>query len=86
MCGHYEFVGVKASLVYQLLGAIDSWLYNRAPSHEEYFKVASDAIRLHIASTISSSEPKKAFLSVQVQDAWANDQVLAVHTWIYVET
>ncbi len=88
VCGHYGCGGVNAALGDKQVGLIDNWLRN-----------IKDVIRLHEReiSTIRDPEQRSKRLvelnaiesannvtcTSIVQNAWANDQELSVHAWVY---
>ncbi len=86
--GHYGCGGVAAALSNQRLGLIDNWLrkiQDVLRLYERYFdELPNDEARLKrlcevnvMAQVLSLSE------TTIVQDAWAREQELAIHGWIY---
>lgn len=86
--GHYGCGGVAAALSNQRLGLIDNWLrkiQDVLRLYERYFdELPNDEMRLKrlcevnvMAQVLSLSE------TTIVQDAWAREQELAIHGWIY---
>ena len=88
VCGHYGCGGVRAAIEGAKLGLIDNWLRHVQDVH------AKHAIQVDNAGSAEARENRLCELNVieqavhvckttVVQDAWARQQPLAVHAWIY---
>src|SRR3989440_13043742 len=88
ICGHYGCGGVLAALRDEKLGLIDNWLRHVqdvrakhrsqidsiATEHEQHARLCELNVIEQVANVIHTTV---------VRDAWAGNQALAVHGWIY---
>jgi carbonic anhydrase len=88
VCGHYGCGGVRAALKRDRLGLIDNWLrhvQDICTEHQTMLDGIGDAgargDRLCELNVIEQA--RHVCQTTIVQDAWARDQSLAVHGWIY---
>ena len=88
VCGHYGCGGVRAAMEGTKLGLIDNWLRHVQDVH------ARHAMQVDNAGSAEAREDRLCELNVieqavhvckttVVQDAWARQQPVAVHGWIY---
>ncbi len=88
VCGHYGCGGVRAALENTRLGLIDNWLRPIQRVADRH-AATLDAISDHAACVDKLCELNVIEQVVNVcqttivQDAWARDQELSVHGWIY---
>ncbi len=86
--GHYGCSGVKAALERRRIGLADNWLRHVQDVHEKH--------RAHIDSIADASERADRMCELNVleqvmnvcdssavQEAWAREQELSVHGWVY---
>jgi carbonic anhydrase len=87
VCGHYGCGGVKAALDGVKLGLIDNWLRhvqdvaNTQNAALEGLDMAARVDRLCELNVVEQA--RHVCETTVVQDAWARDQVVHVHAWIY---
>jgi carbonic anhydrase len=88
VCGHYGCGGVQTAMTNTHVGIIDNWIRH-----------IKDVYRLHASTLDAITDEKKRFdkfvelnvieqvndvaKTTIVQQAWANDQDLHVHGWVY---
>ena len=88
VCGHYGCGGVLAALQNKNLGLIDNWLRHvqdvSAKYRDQIEALPTESERharlceLNVAEQVANVSQTNV-----VRDAWARDQMLAVHGWIY---
>jgi len=88
VCGHYGCGGVLAALQNNQLGLIDNWLRHvqdvRAKHRSQVDSLANEMeqharlCELNVIEQVSNVSQ-----TTIVRDAWARNQTLAVHGWIY---
>jgi carbonic anhydrase len=87
VCGHYGCGGVKAALERSTLGLIDNWLrhvQDVASLHRDQLAGVVDHARLDRLCELNVIEQAKHVCETTiVQGAWAREQSLSVHAWIY---
>ena len=88
VCGHYDCGGVRAAMQNLQLGLIDNWLRHVQDvivDHEvQLLKLNDEAQRLNRLCELNVIEQVlNVGRTTIVQNAWARDQELAVHGWIY---
>jgi len=88
VCGHYDCGGVQAAMQNLQLGLIDNWLRHVQDvivGHEAQLSQLSDeGQRLNRLCELNVIEQVlNVGRTTIVQNAWARDQELAVHGWIY---
>ena len=88
VCGHYGCGGVRSALEDAKLGLIDNWLRHvqdvRAKHHMEVDNAGSPDARADRLCELNVIEQAvHVCKTTVVQDAWARDQPVAVHAWIY---
>ena len=88
VCGHYDCGGVQAAMQNLQLGLIDNWLRHVQDvivGHEvQLLKLNDEAQRLNRLCELNVIEQVlNVGRTTIVQNAWARDQELAVHGWIY---
>jgi len=88
VCGHYGCGGVRAALEGAKLGLIDNWLRHVQDVHERYHVQVENAgdfeTRVDRLCELNVIEQAvHVCRTTVVQDAWARQQPLAVHGWIY---
>ena len=87
VCGHYGCGGVKAAFERSTLGLIDNWLrhvQDVASLHREQLAGVVDHARLDRLCELNVIEQAKHVCETTiVQGAWAREQSLSVHAWIY---
>lgn len=88
VCGHYGCGGVKAAMGNKQVGLIDNWLRNIKDiyhANEEEVKAIQDPQqRFDRMVELNAIHGAKNVMSTSiVQNAWANEQELAVHAWVY---
>ena len=88
VCGHYGCGGVHSALKKSRLGLIDNWLrhiQDVATQHREMMgELPSDAAKHNRLCELNVIEQVvNVCQTTIVQDAWAREQELIVHGWIY---
>lgn len=88
VCGHYNCGGVGAALRDDSLGLVDNWLRHvqdvRRKHQAELDGLATDAERHHRLCELNVIEQVvNVSQTTVVRDAWARDQELSVHGWVY---
>jgi len=88
VCGHYGCSGVRAALTGQKVGLADNWLRHVQDVRENHAKELDaigdkDARERRLCELNVIEQVRHVCESTAVQDAWARDQQLAVHGWIY---
>jgi carbonic anhydrase len=89
VCGHYGCGGVRAAMEESKLGLIDNWLRHvqdvRAKHRAEVENAGGD-VEARVDRLCELNVIEQAVHVCQttvVQDAWARNQSLSVHAWIY---
>ena len=88
VCGHYGCGGVRAALDGGKLGLIDNWLRHVQDVHAKYHVQVDNAgdldARVNRLCELNVIEQAvHVCKTTVVQDAWARQQPVAVHAWIY---
>jgi len=88
VCGHYGCGGVLAALQNNQLGLIDNWLRHvqdvRAKHRPQIDSLATEAEQHARLCELNVIEQViNVSQTTVVRDAWASNQALAVHGWIY---
>jgi carbonic anhydrase len=88
ICGHYGCGGVLAALQNSKLGLIDNWLrhvQDVLTKHREQVDSLSSEQEKHVRLCELNVIEQVANISQTtiVRDAWARNQTLSVHGWIY---
>lgn len=89
VCGHYGCGGVRAALEGSRLGLIDNWLRNIKDVHTRHHQELTDPsldeqARLDRFCELNvSAQVANLCHTTIVQEAWARNQELSVHGWIY---
>lgn len=88
VCGHYGCGGVKAAIEDTSHGLIDNWLrsirniYYR--NEAEFRSVSKESDRVNKLCELNVKEQVRNVANTTiVQDAWAREQKVAIHGWIY---
>ena len=88
VCGHYGCGGIQAAYRRDSFGLIDNWLRHVQDVHDRHAAAIAavtdehDAVdRLCELNVIEQA--RNVCQTTVVRDAWARDQPLAVHSWIY---
>jgi carbonic anhydrase len=88
VCGHYGCGGVKAAIEDTSHGLIDNWLrsirniYHRNRAEFVSLRKESDKINKLCELNVKEQVLNVANTTI-IQDAWARDQKVAIHGWIY---
>jgi len=88
VCGHYGCGGVKAAIEDISHGLIDNWLrsirniYHRNAAEFVSFNKDSDKINKLCELNVKEQVLNVANTTI-IQDAWARDQQVTIHGWIY---
>jgi carbonic anhydrase len=88
VCGHYGCGGVRAAYLRSSLGLIDNWLRHvqdvRDRHETRLDAAASDEARIDRLCELNVvDQVRNVCQTTVVQDAWARQQDLTVHGWIY---
>jgi len=88
VCGHYGCGGVRAAMNDDRLGLVDFWIRHIrdvARRHRDELMALQDEGRrwARLCELNVLEQVAHVCHSSVVQDAWARDQTLAVHGWIY---
>ncbi len=88
VCGHYGCGGVRAALSSERLGLIDNWLRHVQDVRERHASLlggVDDGERRvdRLCELNVIDQVRHVCETTIVQDAWARNQPLAVHGWIY---
>ena len=88
VCGHYGCGGVRAALRDDRLGLVDNWLRHvqdvRWKYRTELDRVQSEEEKHHRLCELNVIEQvNNVSQTTVVRDAWAREQPLEVHGWIY---
>lgn len=88
VCGHHGCGGVKAALHDHRHGLIDNWLrpvQDLAIQHEvRLAQISDEELRADLLSELNViSQVANVCRTTFVQDAWARNQSLCVHGWMY---
>ena len=86
--GHYGCAGVGAALYDRRIGLSDNWIrhiHDVRSKHRAWLEsIADDAARLDALCELNVLEQAlNVCETTVVQDAWARDQPLVVHGWVY---
>ena len=87
VCGHYGCGGIRAALDKDKHGLIDNWLRHVQDVQQKYgaelnaLDAARHADRLCELNVLE--QVRNVARTTVVQDAWARDQPLAIHGWVY---
>lgn len=85
--GHYGCGGVRAALEGQPCGLVDNWLRHIQDVREKHSLPAavppSDADVDRLCEYNTLEQARNACRTTIVRDAWARDQALSVHAWVY---
>jgi carbonic anhydrase len=87
VCGHYGCGGVRAALANTKLGLIDNWLRHVQDVNQKHAAQLSalpaDAREDRLCELNVLEQALNVCETTIVQDAWAREQPLSVHAWIY---
>ena len=88
VCGHYGCGGVNAALGNKQVGIIDNWLRNIRDvyrMHEREMQMIKDTEqRFNRLVELNAIEGAANVMNTSiVQNAWAHEQELSVHAWVY---
>ncbi|MGH8176539.1 MAG: carbonate dehydratase [Steroidobacter sp.] len=88
VCGHYGCSGVRAAMHDEKLGLIDNWLRHvqdvRNRNRDELRELKDDYVRMmRLCELNVLSQAINVAETTLIQDAWARDQKIAVHSLIY---
>ena len=87
VCGHYGCGGVRAALGRTELGLIDNWLQplkQLTLDHRAELEALDQAARVDRLCELNvAAQVRNVAATSIIQDAWARDQAVAVHGWIY---
>jgi carbonic anhydrase len=88
VCGHYGCGGVNAAMGNEQYGLIDNWLRHIKDVYEAHYPtldaIHDDQQRSHKLVELNVIEQVNALGKTSiVQNAWANDQPLHIHGWVY---
>lgn len=88
VCGHYGCGGIAAALDDKEYGLIDSWLQNIEDvyrlNREQVDSLGTEEERQNLMCELNVIEQvRNVSLSNIVQNAWARNQTLHIHGWIY---
>jgi len=86
--GHYGCGGIRAAVDGKRRGLIDHWLHpirEVAETHQAELDAISDEHARHdrLCELNVKRQVRNVASDVFVQDAWARDQELSVHGWVY---
>jgi carbonic anhydrase len=88
VCGHYACGGVRAALAAERHGLIDNWLRHVQDIRERYADMideikTEDARANRLCELNVIEQVLHVCETTIVQDAWAREQPVTVHGWIY---
>ena len=88
VCGHYGCGGVLAALRSDQLGLVDNWLRHvqdiRSTHQTELQSLETEQLRHDRLCELNAIQQAiNVSRTTMVRDAWAREQSLAVHGWIY---
>jgi carbonic anhydrase len=87
VCGHFGCGGIEAALEDRPLGLIDNWLkYVRdvRDKHREQLETLKKVIRFNRLCELNVIEQALNVANTSiVRDAWARQQRVSIHAWIY---
>lgn len=87
VCGHYNCGGVKASMGTQSFGLIDNWLRHIQDvenMHLDELTPMEDEARFDRLCELNvMAQADNLRRTTVLQDAWARDQKVEIHSWIY---
>jgi carbonic anhydrase len=86
--GHYGCSGVRAALAGTRVGLADNWLRQVEAVHSKHARILAavedDSRRLDVLCELNVLEQVvNVARTTVVQDAWARDQELTIHGWVY---
>jgi carbonic anhydrase len=85
--GHSKCGGVTAALNNTRVGVVDNWLRHVQDvrnAHLEFLQAVPEAGRVDALVELNVLEQaRNVCLSTVVEDAWAKDQAVVVHGWVY---
>ena len=88
VCGHYGCSGVKAAMEDHKLGLVDNWLrhirdvYSKNKDELESISNQNDRFKRLVELNVRTQVMNICHTTI-VQDAWAKNQRLWVHGWVY---
>ncbi len=88
VCGHYGCGGVRAAMEHKRHGLIDNWLRHIQDVNEKHApglaRLADDTSKFDRLCELNVIEQVKNICQTTiVENAWAREQDLTVHGWIY---
>lgn len=88
VCGHYGCGGVRAALRDDHLGLIDNWLRTIRDIYEDHrthvdFPADEEGRVNRLCELNVLAQARHVCQTTIVEEAWARDQPLSVHGWIY---
>ena len=87
VCGHYGCGGVGAAMRRERLGLSDNWLRHVQDVHQKHQQSLAQLPEAEAVDRLCELNVIEQVSNVArttiVQDAWAREQELAVHGWIY---
>ena len=88
VCGHYGCGGVQAALERRAPALVDHWLGHLREihrKHEAELRTLPPGITLHdrLCELNVREQVRNVGYTAIVQDAWAREQPLSIHGWIY---
>lgn len=87
ICGHYGCGGVKAALTGERLGLVDNWIAHVRDVHEKHKQLIAQTPEGQRWDRLCELNVIEQAVNVcqtnVVQDAWARNQELTIHGWIY---
>ncbi|CAN5908660.1 carbonate dehydratase [soil metagenome] len=88
VCGHYGCGGIAAAMGNKQFGLIDNWLRHIKDvyrfHHVELDAIADEDVRVRRFVEINVMEQVRDLSKTSiVQNAWANNQPLHIHGWVY---
>jgi carbonic anhydrase len=88
VCGHYNCGGVKAALSHQNFGLVNNWVRNIKDTYFqnkleiETLGTEKEQVNKLVELNVVAQVRNLAHTSI-VQEAWANNQPLHIHGWVY---
>jgi carbonic anhydrase len=88
VCGHYGCGGIEAAMTNKSIGLIDNWIRHIKDIYRVHKKELDSIADLHqrtnrfVELNVIEQVYDLAKTSI-VQNAWDNDQDLAIHGWVY---
>jgi carbonic anhydrase len=88
VCGHYGCGGVRAALLGERLGLIDSWLRHITDVRDKYSHLLAPAMDMEarwerLCELNVIEQVRHVTETTIVHDAWSRGRKLTVHGWIY---